>query len=88
MALPLPLLFKYKYKGTELDFIMSYTPQLNGRAEKTNRSLMEKAKALLFGSRVEKTLWREAFLFNRSPTKFQARTPVEMWTGQKPAETI
>ncbi|KAJ8895630.1 hypothetical protein PR048_000966 [Dryococelus australis] len=53
------------------------TPQLNGRAERLNRTLLEKTRALLFESGMKKKLWGEAlhtatYLLNRSPSR---RTP-------------
>lgn len=49
-----------KDKGIILDYTTSYTPQLNGKAERLNRTLIEKMRALLTDSKVEKTLWGEA----------------------------
>lgn len=48
-----------------------------------NRTLLEKARALLTESKMEK-MWGEAtftatYLLNRSPTKVLSKTPCEMW---------
>ncbi|CAK1553426.1 unnamed protein product [Leptosia nina] len=66
-----------------------YTPQLNGKAERLNRTLMEKTRALLLDGAVPKYLWGEAlltasFLLNRCPTKGKNKTPSELWFGIKP----
>ncbi|CAK1553247.1 unnamed protein product [Leptosia nina] len=61
-------------KGIVLDLTIPYTPQLNGKAERLNRTLMEKTRALLLDGAVPKYLWGEAlltasFLLNRCLTK-------------------
>ncbi|XP_062528652.1 copia protein isoform X2 [Bombyx mori] len=76
-------------KGIVLDLTIPYTPQLNGKAERLNRTLMEKTRALLLDGAVPKYLWGEAlltasFLLNRCPTKGKNKTPAELWFGIKP----
>ena len=77
-------------KGVIMDFTIPHTPQLNGSAERLNRSLMEKTRALLFCSGMDKQFWGEAlytatYLLNRSPTKALTDcTPAEKWFGKKP----
>jgi len=66
-----------------------HTPQLNGRAERLNRTLMEKVRALLFDAGVKKELWGEAlytatYILNRSPTYSLKKTPYEMCEKRKP----
>lgn len=67
-----------------------YTPQQNGLCERYNRSVVEKAKCLLFDAKFDKALWAEAvqtavYLKNRSPAAgLQRCTPFELWTGKKP----
>jgi len=67
-----------------------YTPQQNGMAERMNRTLVERAKCLIFNSRLEKKFWAEAistsaYIVNRTPTKsLDYKTPYQMWTGKKP----
>jgi hypothetical protein len=68
---------------------MLYTPQLNGKAEKLNRTLVEKARAMLFDSNLDSEMWGEAilnaaYLLNRSPTVTIDTTPAEKWYGKKP----
>lgn len=67
-----------------------YTPQQNGMAERMNRTLVERARCMLFCANLEKNYWAEAlataaYIVNRSPTKsLQGKTPYEMWKGKKP----
>jgi hypothetical protein len=72
-----------------LDYAVPYTPQLNGKAEKLNRTLVEKARAMLFDSNLDSEMWGEAvlnttYLLNRSPTVTIDTTPSEKWYGKKP----
>lgn len=76
-------------RGIEIDTTVPYTPQLNGRAERLNRTLVEKIRALLFDSGMEKEMWGEAlytatYIINRSPTQSLKVTPYEMWEKKKP----
>ncbi|KAM0730296.1 Retrovirus-related Pol polyprotein from transposon TNT 1-94 [Formica fusca] len=78
-----------KTKGIIIDNNVPYSPQLNGKAERLNRTLMEKTRALLFDSGLNKEMWGEAlytsvFLLNRSPTESLKNTPYEMWEKRKP----
>lgn len=77
-------------KGIRLDYTIPYTPELNGKAERLNRTLLEKTRALLFDSTLPKYLWPEAvktatYLLNRTATKtLENCTPAEIWHGIKP----
>ncbi len=68
-----------------------YTPQQNGRAERLNRVLLERVRAMLEQSQMKKSLWPEAvqtanYIRNRSPsTAIGHVTPLEKLTGQKPS---
>lgn len=78
-----------KKNGIEMDFTIPYTPQLNGKAERLNRTLLEKTRALLAESGLEKEMWGEAaytatYIINRSPTKSLQVTPYEMWSEKEP----
>lgn len=82
------------------DFLMShgivhhktnpYTPEQNGLSERYNRTIVEKAKCLLFEAGLEKRFWAEAahtavYLQNRTvSTSLNYKTPYEIWTGRKP----
>ncbi|UYV80232.1 K02A2.6-like, partial [Cordylochernes scorpioides] len=78
-----------KMKGIILDFTIPNTPQLNGKAERLNRTLIEKTRALLLDSKLNKEMWGEAtrvaaYLINRSPSNTVQTTPAQMWFGRKP----
>lgn len=78
-------------KGIQIKNIIPYTSELNGTAERMNRTLVEKARAILLESKLSKGMWGEAilcavYLINRSPTSSFKRnvTPAEMFYGNKP----
>ncbi|GBP29747.1 Retrovirus-related Pol polyprotein from transposon TNT 1-94 [Eumeta japonica] len=64
-----------------------YTPEQNGVCERMNRSLVEKARCLIFDASLHKKFWAEAmhtsvYLRNRSVvTGLNDMTPYEVWTG-------
>lgn len=68
----------------------AYTPGQNGTAERMNRSIVEKARCLLFQENLEKRFWAEAvntaiYIRNRSTVSgLGEKTPFEMWTRKKP----
>ena len=66
-----------------------YSPDQNGVAERANRTIMERVKAIIGEFKLDKRLWMElaetvVYLKNRSPTKAVATTPYELWYGEKP----
>ncbi|EZA52811.1 Copia protein, partial [Ooceraea biroi] len=73
-----------------INYTAPYSPQLNERkAERLNRTLVEKVRALLYDQENAKELWGEAirvaaFLYNRSPNKINNETAFELWNGEKP----
>ena len=66
-----------------------YNPQQNGVAERVNRTIFEKARAMLFDAKLPKAYWAEAvntaiYLKNHSPTQsLKNRIPEEIWTGKQ-----
>eukprot|EP00253_Pinus_taeda_P016533 PITA_16533 len=56
-----------------------------------NKTLMERARSMLSGVRLEHEFWAEAvdtacYLVNMSPSSaLEDKTPQEVWTGQKPS---
>ncbi|KAG6438793.1 hypothetical protein O3G_MSEX000229 [Manduca sexta] len=70
---------------------IAYTPEQNGLSERYNRSIIEKARCLLFDAQLDKSFWAEAvntavYLKNRLPASALGcnTTPYEKWTGKKP----
>lgn len=77
--------------GIVMEPSVPYTPQQNGVAERMNRTLLERTRAMLDESGVSRMLWSEAVqaavhVVNRSPTNALTvmKTPYEMWYGRKP----
>ena len=67
-----------------------YTPEQNGMAERTNRTILDKTRCLLFDAKLPKQYWAEAvncavYLMNRSPVNNLDKTPEEIWSGRKPS---
>ena len=66
------------------------TPQQNGVAERSNRTLMEMVRSMMSYSSVPISLWGEAlktamYILNRVPSKAVPKAPFELWTGRKPS---
>lgn len=67
-----------------------YTPEQNGMSERNNRTIIEKARCMLFDAKLHKNFWAEAvstavYLKNRSiASGLHDKTPYEMWHGRKP----
>lgn len=68
----------------------AYTPEQNGVCERANRTVIEKARCLLFDAKLQKKFWAEAantavYLKNRSVTaSLENKTPYEVWYQRKP----
>ncbi|KAG4037393.1 Retrovirus-related Pol polyprotein from transposon TNT 1-94 [Phytophthora cactorum] len=78
-------------RGIVQKFTPPYTPQLNGVAERMNRTLVKCARCMLEHAGLPKTYWGEAvvtatFLRNRCPTRAinHDKSPHQVWTGKKP----
>jgi len=69
---------------------VAYTPEQNGVAERTNRTILESARSMLHFAGLPLKLWAEAcntavYLLNRVATKtVDGKTPYEVWRGVKP----
>lgn len=68
----------------------AHTPEMNGVAERFNRSLVEMMKSMLYEAELNNTWWGEAamaatYLLNVLPTAaLNKTTPFEEWKGNKP----
>lgn len=65
-----------------------YTPEQNGVAERMNRTLVEKARCMLFEANLGTKFWAEAittaaYVANRIPFKSSKKSPEEIWTNNK-----
>ena len=66
-----------------------YTPQHNGRAERLNRTLLEKTRCMLFEAQMPIKFWGEAlatanYLRNMTAAATSETTPFEAFKGEKP----
>ena len=78
-----------KETGVVHQLSSEYTPQQNGRAERLNRTLTEKTRALLLQHSLPQEFWAAAmdtasYLRNRLPVEGKEKTPVELFSGEKP----
>lgn len=75
--------------GIKHQLTIAYTPEQNGVAERANRTIAEKVRAMLQEAGLPVKFWAEAtntaiYLKNRSPTiAVRNKTPEEVWTGRK-----
>lgn len=66
-----------------------YSPQQNGKAERMNRTLVEKARSMLYDANLKKFYWAEAtstaaYLINLTPKKIlNGKSPDEVWGGKQ-----
>ena len=67
-----------------------YTPSQNGLAERANRTLMESARCMIEGAKVNRSFWgfavaTAAHIHNRVPSRaHHDLAPLEHWTGNRP----
>lgn len=82
-------------KGITISYSMPWNPLQNGKAERMNRTLLEKARCLwalpLLDSKLDKSMWGEAlmtatYLTNRLGTSVLPKglSPAERWYGFEP----
>jgi hypothetical protein len=79
----------YNPKGIEAQTTMAYNPEQNGKAERLNRTLINKAIPMLVASGLPQEAWAEAIttanhLRNISPTTNHNKTPYEAFFKCKP----
>ncbi|KAH9680516.1 hypothetical protein KPL71_026569 [Citrus sinensis] len=77
-----------KQEGIQRQFTVAYTPQQNRVAERMNRTLTERIRAMLKTAGLPNSFWAEAakiacYIVNRSPsTAIELKTTMEMRTGK------
>ncbi|KAL8134929.1 hypothetical protein AgCh_009805 [Apium graveolens] len=76
--------------GIESQLTAPGTPQQNGVAERRNRALLESVRSMMSYSDLPKSFWGHAleiaaYLLNLVPSKSVPKTPLELWTGDKPS---
>lgn len=77
-----------KSNGVTLAITNPYTPQQNGCAERTNRTVVDLARTMLLAKNLPKYLWAEAVntavytLNHTGPSSIDGKTPVELFTGK------
>lgn len=79
----------FKSKGIKHQTTVPYTPEQNGKAERLNRTLLDKVRCMLADTELHVKLWGEAvscanYLRNRSPVAGKAKTPWELFFGTVP----
>ena len=79
----------FSKRGVVHQTTIPYTPEQNGVAERLNRTLMERVRAMLNDAQLPYSLWAEAvltanYLRNRSPVANKDKTPWELFAGRKP----
>ena len=78
-----------KSKGIQHQTTARCTPEQNGAAERLNRTIMDRVRAMLEDSGLGKELWAEAavtasYIRNRSPASKRDKTPWELFYGKRP----
>ena len=79
----------FSAKGIEPQTTMPYTPEHNGKAERLNRTLVNKVLPMLYAADLPLEAWGEAIitanhLRNLSPVTGKDKTPFELFRGRKP----
>ena len=78
-------------KGIQQQLTPPYTPELNGKAERLNRTLMERVRAKLEGARLPWGFWPEAVraaahvIVRSFPAAGRPATPYQLFTGRRPS---
>ena len=73
-------------KGIRLEYTVPKTSELNGLAERMNRTIMERVWSMLAHAKMSKTFWVEAltiatYVINRSPSApLDGDVPLRVWT--------
>lgn len=75
--------------GIKFQYTTPYTPQLNGIAERKNRTLTEMTRCMLNQSDLPDSFWGEAiitanYMQNKMLTRSTNLTPYQIWTKENP----
>ena len=75
-------------KGIRLEYTVPKTPELNGLAERMNRTVMDRVWSMLAHTKLSKkfrveTLMMAAYVINRSPSiSLDGDIPQRVWSGK------
>jgi hypothetical protein len=77
------------FRGIDHQKSTAYSPQQNGKAERLNRTLIERVRSMLSEAGLKPQYWAEAMVTathirNRSPYADRDKTPHELLSGRKP----
>jgi hypothetical protein len=84
------LLQFFTSKGISCQYSVPHLPQQNGRAERFNRTIMEKAQAICLNACLPNSFWQDAcetalHIYNRQPMHHHSwKTPAAIFLGKKP----
>nr|KYP31853.1 Retrovirus-related Pol polyprotein from transposon TNT 1-94 [Cajanus cajan] len=84
-----PFEYYCKTHGIRHEKVPPKTPQMNGVAERMNRTIAEKVRSMLSHAKIPKSFWGEAVLtaadlINLSPSRpLNGEIPEEVWSGKK-----
>ena len=79
-----------KEKGIKHKISVPYCPQSNGKAERLNRTLLEKARCMLISAKLDYSMWTAAvntanYLRNLSPSScLDGKSPYEAFHKRLP----
>ncbi|GJV68920.1 putative RNA-directed DNA polymerase [Tanacetum coccineum] len=76
--------------GRKIKLTPPRTPQLNGVAERRNRTLLDMVRSMMCRATLPISFWgyaleTAAHILNLVPTKKVSKTPFEMWKGKRPS---
>ncbi|GBN73143.1 Retrovirus-related Pol polyprotein from transposon TNT 1-94 [Araneus ventricosus] len=79
-----------KSSGIKVERTNIYCPEMNGVAERYNRTALEGVRSLLNEGKLPANMWAEAllaftYLKNRFIHRKTNKTPLELWCGKKPS---
>src|SRR5580765_5080881 len=75
--------------GIKHETSVPYTPQQNGKSERSMRTIVEAARTMLYSKNLPKNLWAEAvntvvYVLNRTGNSgHEGKTPYELWYDKK-----